>query len=257
MLPAGDPAGIAHYAHESAYRCLVDMDKATEVLGGFSKQLSVWVGRGTQVVTYPVAQHRFLNVAAFVRDHAAWPDKTKQTALSSKKEIREAFSTFGPTLRRLMDILPDEQNRWGIFDTFDHPLPSFAYGSVALAGDAAHGSTPHHGSGAGMGVEDALVLSVVLGRAMEMLGQDKSFEKTEVVSAAFKAYDSVRRERSQWLVWSSRRQGGLAKAEIPECRHDREKFTQDCNERLKKLLHHEWKPMVDQALENLEQYIHS
>lgn len=249
MLDPDDPAATVKYANESAYRCLLDMDKAYEVLGELSQTFRFWCGHGAHVTTYPVNEYKYLNVAAFVRDYE-WPDESHQALPGSLKEMAASFADFGPTIQALVSVLPEEQNRWGMFDSLDHPLSSFAYGSVALAGDAAHASTPHHGYGASSGVEDALVLASVLEHVQNRLadGGSSSASRQNMIKAAFKAYDSVRRERSQWVVASSRRQGQLMNLEIPGIGKDRAKLEKDAEERLVKLLVHDWKKMVAQSI---------
>lgn len=82
-----------------------------------------------------------------------------------------------------------------VWALFDHPpAPTYFKGRLALLGDAAHASTPHQGAGAGQAVEDAFILS-------NLLGQVKSVEGIE---KAFHAYDAVRRPRSQKVVATSR-----------------------------------------------------
>src|SRR3546814_12620021 len=44
------------------------------------------------------------------------------------------------------------------------PMPSFVRGRVVLLGDAAHAVTPDLGQGAGLAIEDAAVISALLGR---------------------------------------------------------------------------------------------
>lgn len=68
------------------------------------------------------------------------------------------------------------------------------------------------------------------------------------LKAAFKAYDSVRRERVQWVVESSRRQGQLLKREIPEIGNDGAKFEEDAKDRSIKILRYDWKQMVADAV---------
>lgn len=68
-------------------------------------------------------------------------------------------------------------------------------------GDAAHASSPHCGAGAGMAIEDAYVLSMLM--RPELLRSARS------IRSAFRAFDAVRRPRTQELVRRSRRQGGL------------------------------------------------
>ena len=66
-------------------------------------------------------------------------------------------------------------------------------------GDAAHATTPWQGSGGGMSIEDSLILSTLLGRA-------KSLPEA---LAALRAYDQVRRPRTQRIIESSRETGNI------------------------------------------------
>ena len=63
-------------------------------------------------------------------------------------------------------------------------------GRVVLLGDAIHATTPHLGQGAGLAIEDALVLAEEVGR-------------TEEPEAAFSAYRERRYERCAYIVDSS------------------------------------------------------
>ncbi|MFJ7244113.1 FAD-dependent monooxygenase [Kitasatospora sp. NPDC098652] len=64
-------------------------------------------------------------------------------------------------------------------------------GRVALAGDAAHASTPHLAQGAAMAVEDALVLA-------------ESLDAAPDVPAALTAWEARRRPRAMWVQSMSR-----------------------------------------------------
>jgi 2-polyprenyl-6-methoxyphenol hydroxylase-like FAD-dependent oxidoreductase len=75
------------------------------------------------------------------------------------------------------------------------PLP-WHRGRVALIGDAVHATTPHLASGAGISVEDALVLS-------ELLGTSASIE------AALQSFETRRWERCRMVVENSLRIGAL------------------------------------------------
>jgi salicylate hydroxylase len=66
-------------------------------------------------------------------------------------------------------------------------------------GDAAHATTPWQGSGAGMSIEDSLILSTLLGRSTT----------PGDALAALRAYDQVRRPRTQRIVESSRITGNI------------------------------------------------
>ncbi|MFJ2862434.1 FAD-dependent monooxygenase [Kitasatospora sp. NPDC087314] len=64
-------------------------------------------------------------------------------------------------------------------------------GRIALAGDAAHASTPHLAQGAAMAVEDALVLAL-------------SLDTADTVPAALAAWEERRRPRAMWVQALSR-----------------------------------------------------
>jgi 2-polyprenyl-6-methoxyphenol hydroxylase-like FAD-dependent oxidoreductase len=79
------------------------------------------------------------------------------------------------------------------------PLPSFHRGRVALLGDAAHAMTPDLGQGGGMAIEDAIVLS-------ELLGQDQP------VGPALREYSAQRVPRTTAVARRSRRMGRMYNA---------------------------------------------
>ena len=232
------------------------MDKALPAVGDLCKGMVMYMGQGAHLMAYPVDDFKSLNVAAFIHDDGEWPEGEKHTISGSKEDIQKAYSNFGPTVRSLVALVPDELNRWAMFDTFDHPLPTYAYGRITLAGDAAHGSTPHFGAGAGMGVEDALVLSSVLQQAAtKMRTHGAAVSKARVLSAAFEAYDAVRRERSQWLVRSSRRQGQKVKGLDPEIGKDFDKFKEDTGAFMEQFFYYDFRAMLQQATDEFERRV--
>jgi salicylate hydroxylase len=253
MLSPDDPAGVSHYAHESAYRCIVEMEKVRPVWNNLAEHPIMFTGKGAHIMTYPIAGHKYLNVAACIRDDQAWPDNGRHSVKASKSEMAEAFSQFGPSIRFLFQLVPDEQNRWGLFDTLDHPLKTYAFGNVTLAGDAAHASTPHHGAGACMGVEDALILSVLLEQAVKKLEPGTNgVGKSKVLTKVFEVYDAVRRPRCEWVVASSRLQGQVVKGEAPEITRDAESFLQHTINRYGEINGYNWKQAVERAVSLFE-----
>jgi salicylate hydroxylase len=104
IVAADDPAAVPHFAHESAYRCLIDMDKASPAIGPLAKMLMIWVGPGAHLVAYPVVLDKYLNVAAFIRQ-SQWPHQDVQVVQGSQKDVAEAFSTWGPAVRALVNAL--------------------------------------------------------------------------------------------------------------------------------------------------------
>lgn len=251
VLGEDNPASYPHYSHQSAYRALIEMDEALAALGHLPSGQLMYLGPRAHINTYPVGRGKFMNFVAFIQDKNDWPDNENLTAPASKADVVEAFSKFGPAVRAMIDLLPDQLDRWAIFDTLDHPLPSFSYDRVCLAGDAAHATSPHHGAGACVGVEDALVLATVLEKAgNDLISGDNSISKSAALSAAFKTYDSICRERGQWLVESSRYMAELFQGSVPDVGDDFDKFKEQVQERSHKVWFFDWNDMVRRAADD-------
>lgn len=182
------------------------MAAAVDALGATTASIYYnHIGPGANLLHYPVAQNTLVNVAVFYHDPQDWPEDVSWTMRQSpRSEIEDAFNNWHPRIRKLLDKLPETVPVMGLFDMHDHPLAHYNNGRICVAGDAAHASSPHHGAGAGMGIEDALCLSVLMA---EVAGTIRigGVSKAAAVAAAMSVYDGARRKRSQWLVNSSRR----------------------------------------------------
>lgn len=110
----------------------------------------------------------------------------------------EDFKNWGPDVISIIEVM-EKRDIWALFNH----LPAKTYYGlsprICLLGDAAHASTPHQGSGAGMCIEDCYILSELIGKAESVQDLDK----------VFKAYDEVRRPRTLKLVKTSREAGQL------------------------------------------------
>ncbi|OTB00240.1 hypothetical protein M426DRAFT_15700 [Hypoxylon sp. CI-4A] len=246
LFGESNPASYPSYAHQVAYRGLVKMEKALPALGE-EKALNQCMHMGPKghVLNFPVAQHTLLNVVAFVDDEDEWTHE-KMTAPASKEEVVKYFQSWGPAVRTIAGLLDDSLDKWAIFDTYDHPAPTFSIGPVCIAGDAAHATSPHHGAGAGFGIEDALALGTVLEEAEMTLGAGDA-TKEAALSAAFKAYDAARRERAQWLVRSSRQVCKTYEWANPDCGDDPDKCLKDIEWRAHRIWHFDIEGMIQDA----------
>jgi salicylate hydroxylase len=161
-----------------------------------------------------------LNVALFAHEPSEFPNADTMTVPTTRDEIIQVTAGLSPHIGEISRLFPEKSVKWGIYDMFDNPAPDFTRGSVCIAGDAAHASSPYQGAGACMGVEDALVLCEVLEAAQSILsetslrknehgGVETSTSDSLVVKQALRAYSMERMERSQWLVQSSREMGDM------------------------------------------------
>jgi 2-polyprenyl-6-methoxyphenol hydroxylase-like FAD-dependent oxidoreductase len=112
--------------------------------------------------------------------------------------VRSLMSDFGGSLGVIRDGITEESSI--VQRPFEYMFQEGPWysGRVVLIGDAAHATTPHLASGAGMAVEDAIVL------AEELLRADD-------VPTALAAFQSRRYERCKFVVENS---VGIAKRQL-------------------------------------------
>ncbi|KAL9639041.1 MAG: hypothetical protein Q9164_001176 [Protoblastenia rupestris] len=225
ILGEDNPASYPGYSHKFAFRGLIPMEKAKAALGDAKTQTRhMHLGIDAHALTFPVAGGALLNVVAFVTDAKDWPHKDKFTAPAEKTEVVDAFARFNPAVRAIMDLLPDKLDKWAVFDTYDHPIPTYTSGRICISGDAAHAAAPYHGAGAGFCIEDASVLAALIDTAGTI---ESGKGKAERVRAAFDTYNTIRRERTQWLVESSRFVGEMYEWQDPTIGRDAEKCSHE------------------------------
>lgn len=118
------------------------------------------------------------------------------------KELRDLMAGYGGVLQDLRDTLsPRSPIVMRPLEAFLLP-PPWHVGRVLLIGDAAHPTTPQLASGAGMAVEDAVVLGEELARAGD-------------VPAALTAFAARRTARCQLVVENSLEIGRLERCGAP------------------------------------------
>ncbi|KAI0172856.1 hypothetical protein GGR52DRAFT_425193 [Hypoxylon sp. FL1284] len=118
----------------------------------------------------------------------------------SADEIKTLYQGWPAHLLQAIDeLLCKKPDHDGMYLWEHPPAATYTSGPLCIMGDAAHSTTPWQGSGGGMSIEDAFILSTLLGRAKS---------GTEAL-AALKAYDQARRPRTQHIVESSRGTGAI------------------------------------------------
>lgn len=106
---------------------------------------------------------------------------------------------------------------------FNHPdTPTYYNGRICLLGDSAHASSPSQAAGAGQGLEDALLLSRILGLV----------EAPQQLQTAIEVYDAIRRPRAQNVVQESRMVGDIYYLDYPGYGDNMQKITDNANIRL-------------------------
>ncbi len=148
-----------------------------------------WVGPGGHVINYPLHQGKLMNfVGILERDD--WKVES-WTTRGTHEECHRDFSGWHDDIHVMIDRI-DVPYKWALMGR--PPLHRWVNGRIALMGDAAHPTLPFLAQGAGMAIEDGLVIADALAR-----GRD--------VPAALLAYETARLERCTRIVERSTENG--------------------------------------------------
>lgn len=116
----------------------------------------------------------------------------------SDSDMKKYFSDYPSHLQKALAIAIGTDTTIDCMRTFEHlPANTYAKGHICVVGDAAHATTPWQGSGGGISIEDALILSSLIGRITSRRN----------IPVALKVYDELRRPRTQQVVASSKGTG--------------------------------------------------
>ncbi|KAL9083516.1 MAG: hypothetical protein Q9165_008497 [Trypethelium subeluteriae] len=254
LLGPDSPASYPQYTHKLSYRALVPMDKVIPALGA-NKALNqcIHIGPQRHLLHFPVANQTLLNVVAFNTDDNPWTrEDGRLTATATREEVVDTFKDWNDPVRTITQMFPETSEKWAVFDSFHHPVPFYTRHRVCLAGDAAHAAAPHHGAGAGVGVEDVLCLATALTKASTLANDAKA-----AAAAAFTVYNDVRYERTQWLVRSSHEVCDMYELDHPLTRGDMAKCREEIEARSHKIWYFDYQAMLDQTLRAVEAKLES
>lgn len=182
-----------------AYRAVVPAERVSAVpnLGAFTK----WWGPNpeSQIVTFPLNRGKDIFIFA-TTPQDTWHLES-WTAPGSVDELREQYVAYHPDARALLDAC-DTVLKTALYER--DPMTAWASGRMVLLGDAAHPMLPFMAQGAGMAIEDA----VVLARHLEGIAAGDA-------PKALKRYEEARIERASKIQLGSRgnnwlREGGNA-----------------------------------------------
>ncbi len=151
----------------------------------------VHMAPGAHMVTYPLRRGKLLNVVA-VEERSGWAEEGWSIP-GDPSLFRDIFGGFsgraGDAAR-----LADEVSVWGLFK---RPVPrTWHAGKVGAVGDAVHPTLPFLAQGAGMALEDAVVLAPCLtnapsvGEGWERFTESRRNRVVRIVAAA---------DRNAWL----------------------------------------------------------
>jgi len=172
-----------------SFRSVVPTERVQHVpeIEAFTK----WWGPNpqSQIVTFPLNQGRETFIFA-TTGQESWTEES-WTSEGDVNELRSFYQDFHPDARALLDAC-DSTLKSALYER--EPLPCWSVGTVTLLGDACHPMLPFMAQGAGMAIEDA----VVLGRALAGAGSRAEAER------ALLTYENARKERTAQIQIGSR-----------------------------------------------------
>jgi salicylate hydroxylase len=172
-----------------AFRAVVPTERVADLpdIGAFTK----WWGptSDSQIVTFPLNQGRDTFIFATTAQDS-WQMESWTTP-GSVDELRDFYKGYHPDATRLLDAC-DSVLKTALYER--DPLSHWSEGHVTLLGDACHPMMPFMAQGAGMAIEDGVVLSRQLAAVQQVAD----------VPAALKAYDASRLERASQIQLGSR-----------------------------------------------------
>lgn len=214
-LSAVDKVPAPEPAEQTMYRFLIPTAKARDDPRG-RPAVDKWVyanrliahthfETSRQLVIYPCRDNELLNAATLLPiAFDPRPDELEDAWNNPgmPEDVIEALRDFPEELRNLVTLAEDVKH-WRSVNR-DCPT-TFAKDNLVLVGDAAHPMKPTYGAGAGIGIEDAAVLGVLLSSQI----------RKEHVGKALAAYNTARYVRGVTVKYASEPPEAARRSSVP------------------------------------------
>lgn len=238
-------ASNAVFSGKFCYRGLIPMDQAVSVLGEeLAMNSQMYLGRHGHILTFAIDKGSIMNVVAFASANE-WTDE-RWVVEADPEKMKQDFAGWSSTVTKLISLM-QKNDIWALFN--HSPASTFVSGDgrVCIIGDAAHATTPHKGSGAGMAIEDSYILGHLISEALSV----ETVDAGKAIPAAFRLYDATRRERTLQLVEDSRETGQLYDLEHPEFGTDKDKIRETLLKRMDWVWNHNVEDELADSLDKL------
>lgn len=181
--------GEAEFLNYVAWRGLVPI--AALPAGLITPDTGVFFGRDRSFVRYKLRRGTIVNYVAFART-TTWTADSWMIK-SSVADLLAVYADAAAEIRHIIAATPpDACFKWGLIAR--KPLTRWTVGRATLLGDAAHAMLPFLGQGAGMSIEDAIILARALATNIDQ-------------STALMIYEKARIERTTMVMLGARHAG--------------------------------------------------
>lgn len=193
MLPA---SGTPQYTGQACWRIVADRP------AGMDRSM-MYLGENGKIGFNPISPTQMY---MFLLEHAPGdPWREPETLAPTLYDLMDGWGGVVPEVRA--GVLANTTINYRPLKGGTVPRP-WKVGLTVFVGDAVHGPTPHLASGAGMAVEDCVVL-------------DEELQRHGDLQAALQAYEDRRHDRCHFIVSSSIRLGQMEVAGADPVEHTR------------------------------------
>lgn len=139
------------FTHHVAYRGVVSLNELSSDLK--PHDVMHWVRDNSHLVHYPIGVQGLMNIVAIIQTDKDYPLNDIE---GNPDELQARFSGSQPEMCELLKRV-NPNRKWMLYDR--EPISNWYKGRVVMLGDAAHPTLPYLTQGAGMAIEDAVVLA--------------------------------------------------------------------------------------------------
>jgi len=194
VIDDGAPKPAGHVT----YRGVIPLDQVKD--RSHFDDMVIWIGPNLHFVQYRLRGGTVMNNVATVASRRF--ENGERQDYGGPDELAEVFSRTTPQVQEMLGYVGKDKN-WLLHDR--EPRSAWTRGKVALLGDAAHPTLQYLAQGACMAIEDSVVLSGLLEKALA--------KGTGDVAAALQAYERERYLRTARVTITSRIFGDIIHAD--------------------------------------------
>lgn len=173
IMPTSEPVPTGYVAH----RTIVPIDKAPK--GVPLDDVVLWGGPGFHIVHYPLRHKTIFNIVAVFETETF---AQKGDVDFYRAELQQTYANAQPVMREMIALI-DLDRRWPIGDR--PPQRGWSKGRAVVMGDAAHATLQSLAQGAGMAIEDSVILGALIdGCAGDFATAFRRFEQARLSRTA-------------------------------------------------------------------------
>jgi salicylate hydroxylase len=185
------------HSGEIGFRGVIPVEKSQGLPNPTS--IHCWCGPNTHAVYYGLDRGELVNLLAVYKPDRlpAWTRSSNRVS-ATRDQALNIFEEYSWD-HRILDLVRNIEGDMSCWALVQLPrLTRWSRSRVVLLGDAAHAPLPHQGQGAGLAIEDAYALGVLLAK-----GGLKNY------GLAFDAFENLRKRRT-WMVQAYSQVAGRA-----------------------------------------------